>query len=117
MSRWSARTSAQARVGFLAALVTAAVVIGAVLWATQGGSSRLQLPLSHQAYAALYTGAIDGKTTSAVLKKWPKPPYQTFKSPVSKSQIDQCYEWYDKPVALYTLCFNSKGVLDNKAIG
>jgi len=68
--------------------------------------------LSHAAYAKLYNSAVLGQTTSAVLKQWPSPPYQRYHSGSGLL----CYEWWDKPVALYNLCFNGKGVLEDKAI-
>ena len=68
--------------------------------------------LSHAAYARLYRSATLGKTTTDVLSRWPKPPYQRYHSGSGLL----CYEWFDKPVALYNLCFNGKGVLEDKAI-
>lgn len=68
--------------------------------------------LSHASYARLYHAARLGKTTTAVLKQWPSPPYQRYHSGSGLL----CYEWWDKPVALYNLCFNGKGVLEDKAI-
>jgi hypothetical protein len=65
---------------------------------------------THAAYAALYKSATVRATRIDVLKKWPAPAYQTF-----RSGANTCYEWYDDPVALYTLCF-SNGVLVDKAI-
>jgi hypothetical protein len=66
---------------------------------------------SHAAYARLYEQAIVRATRISVLRKWPKPPYQTF-----RSGTRTCYEWYDDPVALYSLCFRN-GLLVDKAIG
>jgi len=67
-------------------------------------------PSRHKAFSALYNGAVVHQTHIAVLHRWPKPPYQTF-----RSGANQCYEWYDRPVALYTLCFKD-GILTDKAI-
>ena len=76
------------------------------------GSTARTGKISHAAYAKLYKSAVIGQTTSAVLKQWPNPPYQRYHSGSGL----QCYEWWDKPVALYNLCFNGKGVLEDKAI-
>jgi hypothetical protein len=113
-----ASTTTRTKIALVATIVTVAAVIGVTVWATRTGhSAGSGLPSTHQEYAELFARATAGKTTTAVLNDWPKPPYQSFSSPVSKTQIDHCYEWYDKPVALYTLCFTKAGVLDNKEIG
>jgi hypothetical protein len=65
---------------------------------------------SHSAYALLYRHAIVRTTRISVLRQWPSPPYQTF-----RSGTRTCYEWYDDPVALYSLCFRN-GILVDKAI-
>jgi hypothetical protein len=80
--------------------------------AASSGSTARTGNLSHAAYAKLYHSAVLGHTTSAVLKEWPSPPYQRYHS--GSGLV--CFEWWDKPVALYNLCFNSKGVLEDKAI-
>jgi hypothetical protein len=104
-----------------AALVLVGLAIGLPLGLTGGHGPRASgtttgstaLPrLSHAAYAELYRSATIGKTTTSVLARWPKPPYQRYHSGSGLL----CYEWFDKPVALYNLCFNSKGVLEDKAI-
>lgn len=100
-----------------AVIVLAAVGIG--VWygtsgsdsnsaATTGQSGTAQL--SHRAFALLYLGAIVHKSRVSILKKWPSPPYQQF-----TSGPQTCYEWWDKPVALYNLCFQN-GLLTTKAI-
>jgi hypothetical protein len=66
--------------------------------------------LSHRQYALLYLQAVVHKTRISVLGHWPSPPYQHY-----SSGNQTCYEWWDKPVALYNLCF-VKGVLSLKAI-
>ena len=66
--------------------------------------------LSHRPFALLYLGAIVHKSRVSILKKWPSPPYQQF-----TSGPQTCYEWWDKPVALYNLCFQN-GLLTTKAI-
>jgi hypothetical protein len=74
-------------------------------------SSQASLPvLSHRQYALLYLGAVLKKTKIGVLNQWPKPPYQHY-----HSGNEDCYEWWDKPVALYNLCFVN-GILTDKAI-
>lgn len=104
-----------------AAIVVLGLAIGLPLGLRSSGGSHstasttgtnASSKLSHAAYAHLYEAATIGKTTDAVLDKWPKPPYQRYHSGSGLL----CYEWYDKPVALYNLCFNGKGVLQDKAI-
>lgn len=67
--------------------------------------------LTDAQYVQLFTHMVVGKTTTKILSSWPKP-YQKY--------LDQfghhCYEWYDKPRALYNLCFTAKGVLVAKNI-
>jgi hypothetical protein len=77
---------------------------------TQSGSRPTGPTLSHRAYALLYLSATLKKTRIGILKQWPSPPYQHYTS----GKAD-CYEWWDKPIALYNLCF-VKGVLWTKAI-
>jgi hypothetical protein len=67
-------------------------------------------PLSHRTYALLYLSAIVKKSRIGILKEWPNPPYQHY---TAGSQI--CYEWWDKPIALYNLCFDH-GLLTDKAV-
>jgi hypothetical protein len=66
--------------------------------------------LSHRQYALLYLGAILKKTKISVLNQWPKPPYQHY-----HAGSEDCYEWWDRPIALYNLCFEN-GILTDKAI-
>jgi len=67
--------------------------------------------LTDAQYIELFAQTKVGTTTTKILSSWPKP-YQTY--------LDQfghhCYEWYDKPRALYNLCFTVKGVLVAKQI-
>jgi hypothetical protein len=74
--------------------------------ATQTGGPTL----SHRAFALLYLSATVEKTRIGVLKQWPNPPYQHY-----TAGKQECYEWWDKPIALYNLCFEN-GVLTTKAI-
>jgi hypothetical protein len=67
--------------------------------------------LTHAEYAHLYKSAVIGTTRIAVLDRWPKPPYQRYHD----GKGDLCFEWFDKPVALYNLCFKND-VLADKAI-
>jgi hypothetical protein len=104
----------------VAVIVVLGLGIGLPLGLSSSGSSSGQTltattstsHLSHDAYARLYGAATLGKTTTNVLNRWPKPPYQRYRSGSGLL----CYEWFDKPVALYNLCFNGKGVLTDKAI-
>jgi len=104
-------------------LVVVAVAAG-IYWATSGNgggetaatttaAAAASTPagtLSHRQFALLYVKAILHKTRISVLKQWPSPPYQHY-----TSGNQTCYEWWDKPVALYNLCFRN-GVLTLKAI-
>jgi hypothetical protein len=116
-----AMTSSRPQVAVFLALF---VIVGAGLGAWYGtrgsganGSSvtavRMQatMPLlSHRQYALLYLNAVISKTRISVLNNWPKPPYQHY-----RSGHEDCYEWWDKPIALYNLCFEN-GILTDKAI-
>jgi len=66
--------------------------------------------LNHVAYARLWSGTAVGTQLDTVLAKWPEP-YQTY----SDGFKNQCYEWWDKPLSLYNLCFK-KGVLVTKSL-
>jgi hypothetical protein len=101
--------------GIAAAVLIATVAVVSVVLAT-GGKKAVPTPVAvppptHTAYRRLYAAAVIGKTRISVLNQWPKPPYQRFHS--SKYL---CYEWYDKPVQLYSLCFR-RGLLEVKEIG
>jgi hypothetical protein len=90
----------------LAIVVVVAVAAGVSAWLATRGSSEPQL--THRDYAALFGSAVVHQTKIAFIKKWPKP-YQVYHD----SYQHQCYEWYDKPIALYSLCFKN-GTLVNK---
>jgi hypothetical protein len=96
-----------------AAVVVVGLAIGLPLGLGSGGGKKAPkaAPLSHAAYAQLYQAAVLQQTTIGVLARWPKPPYQSYRD----GRGDQCFEWYDKPVALYNLCFRH-GLLVDKAI-
>jgi hypothetical protein len=89
-----------------AVVVIVALAVGLTLWLT---SDDEQTPLSHEAYAQLYDRAVLQQTRIAVIDDWPKPPYQDFHD----NAQNRCFEWWDKPVALYTLCFKN-GLLASK---
>jgi hypothetical protein len=110
-------------VGLAVFVVVVGAVIGGIVLATSGGGKRAPATatttaaarthpahLSHRELALLYTGAVLYKTRISVLAQWPTPPYQHY---ISGKQ--DCYEWWDKPIALYNLCFRN-GVLTTKAI-
>lgn len=114
-------TSSRLVLFVLGAIVVVAAGVG--IWYATGGSGGSGGPvataattqastpaLSHRQYALLYLGAILHKTHISVLDKWPKPAYQHY-----RSGSQDCYEWWDKPIALYNLCFEN-GVLTIKAI-
>ena len=98
-------------VGLVAAAVVVGLAIGLPLGLGGGKTAPKVTGLSHTAYAQLYQAAVLRQTTISVLGRWPKPAYQSYRD----GRGDQCFEWYDKPVALYNLCFRH-GLLVDKAI-
>jgi hypothetical protein len=74
---------------------------------SSGGSTP---QLNHVAYARLWIKTSLGSRQDVVLPEWPKP-YQTY----SDGTKNECYEWWDRPLSLYNLCFK-KGVLVAKSI-
>jgi hypothetical protein len=92
----------------VAALAVVALAVGLTLAFT--GGSKEPPPPSHQAYAALFADTQIQITKISVLKNWPKP-YQIYHD----SYRHNCYEWWDKGAALYSLCFKN-GTLVNKDI-
>ena len=46
-----------------------------------------------------------------MLARWPKKPYQHYVDNLK----DECFEWQDKPLYLYNLCFKG-GVLRSKEL-
>jgi hypothetical protein len=91
----------------LAAVVVVAVAAGLAVWLTTGNDDNGP-QLTHRDYAALFGSAVVHQTKISFLERWPKP-YQTYHD----SYKHQCYEWWDKPIALYSLCFKD-GTLVNK---
>ncbi len=99
-------------------ILVAVAVIAFVVWdATRGNSNHATTTtgtstpqLSEVAYGLLFNAAVVHKTRINVLSQWPKPPYQTY-----TSGPETCFEWWDKPVALYNLCFLN-GLLVDKSI-
>jgi hypothetical protein len=83
---------------------------GAAHSATTSSTAAGTPTLSHRTYALLYLGAIVKKSRIGILKQWPNPPYQHY-----TSGVESCYEWWDKPIALYNLCFEN-GLLTDKAV-
>jgi hypothetical protein len=62
------------------------------------------------AYARLWSGTQIGSSMTTVLARWPKP-YQKY----ADGSQQQCFEWWDKPIYLYNLCFKNE-VLVSKDI-
>jgi hypothetical protein len=101
------------------AAVVVAVVLAVVL--TGGGGSggggtteagrADSTQLSHAEYARLWTATRVGEARSKVLARWPEEPYQHY----SDNLKDECFEWLDKPIYLYNLCFRD-GVLRSKSV-
>jgi hypothetical protein len=61
----------------------------------------------------MYEQAVVHKSPAGpTIAEWPKPT----QGPFTQGSNDTCYEWYDKPIAIYSLCFKN-GVLADKAIG
>ncbi len=75
-------------------------------------SSSASTTVSHKEYAQLFASATIAQTKITVLNQWPKP-YQIYHD----GFFHRCYEWYDKPLFLYNLCFDrSTGLLVNKEL-
>ena len=76
------------------------------------GSSTSDHPdsLSHSGYAKLWEEAVAGRSTTRILTEWP-PPYQHY----TDGNANDCYEWDDRPVRLYNLCFKHK-ILVSKSL-
>jgi hypothetical protein len=83
----------------MAAVLIVALAAGIALSRPMGGGGSKKV--SHAAYMQMYTAAVPGKTENSILDQWPKPPYQSYHDNFN----DHCYQWIDKPVALYNLCF------------
>jgi hypothetical protein len=92
-----------------AVLVIVALAVGLTVWLTSGDDKSPQP--SHQEYAKLFANALLRQTKISYLDKWPEP-YQVYHD----SYQHRCYEWWDKPILLYSLCFGNNGVLVNKDI-
>ena len=83
----------------IAGLAAGGLAVGLTLWLTRGGAKP---PPSHEEYALLFRTAARRQSQSAVLKRWPEP-YNTYHD----GGGNRCYEWFDKGVALYNLCFKN----------
>jgi hypothetical protein len=91
--------------------VSAVVLVGVVVALVVGlGGGSSKPALTHVAFARLWTRTVIGTPRNTVLSSWPKP-YQTYPDGFR----NQCFEWWDKPLSLYNLCFH-KGVLVTKSI-
>jgi|SRR5579862_8317269 len=92
-----------------AVVVVAGLAAGLTVALTSSGASTT---VSHKEYAQLFAVATVSQTKITVLNQWPKP-YQIYHD----GFMHRCYEWYDKPLFLYNLCFDrSTGVLVNKEL-
>ena len=92
------------------AVLVVALVVGVTVALTTGGTAAK--PVTHQQYAQLFANAEIQRTKLRVLSTWPKP-YQTYHD----AYLNRCYEWWDNPIAIYSLCFDRKsGTLVNKDI-
>jgi hypothetical protein len=96
-------------IGISGGVVAVAVVVAVLAISLSGGSSKPP-GLTHLAYARLWTRTVIGTPRTTVLANWPKP-YQTYPDGFK----NQCFEWWDKPLSLYNLCFR-RGVLVTKSI-
>ena len=107
------RRRVSSRLVAVSAVAAAAIGIGIGFWISSGGSTSSAdragsgTPVG---YGGLWQQAVAGKTRIDVLSQWPKP-YQHY----SDGTADDCYEWYQKPVKLYNLCFKN-GVLASKSL-
>jgi hypothetical protein len=79
---------------------------------SSGSSPKSDRPssLTHLGYATLWQETVAGHTKITILNKWPKP-YQHY----SDGTGNDCYEWDDKPLRLYNLCFKN-GLLVSKSL-
>ena len=96
-----------------AAAIAAAIglAVGLTLVFTSSGGKTTPTA-THQEYAELFANATVLHTKIAVLDKWPRP-YQIYHD----AYFHRCYEWWDKPLFLYNLCFDrNSGVLVNKEL-
>ena len=89
-------------------IVLAGLAAGLAIGLSTSGSTP---PLSHVAYARLWVRTTIGSPRAEVLSDWPKHPYQSYLDGFQ----NQCFEWWDKPLNLYNLCFR-KGILITKSI-
>jgi hypothetical protein len=97
----------------VAAVAVAALGIGIGLWISSGGSTSSADRAgsgSPVGYGGLWQKAVVGKTRIDVLSLWPKP-YQHY----SDGTANDCYEWNQRSVKLYNLCFKN-GVLASKSL-
>jgi hypothetical protein len=97
---------------WIIAIVAVVVIAGASVALAVGLSGGGSTPtLTHVAFARLYTETAIGDSRTKVMSEWPKKPYQTY----SDGFKNQCFEWWDRPLSLYNLCFR-KGVLVTKSL-
>jgi hypothetical protein len=91
--------------------VAAAAAVALTITLTGGGGQNEpgSGQLSHAEFARLWQETHVGESREAVLARWPKPAYQHY----TDNLKDDCFEWSDKPVYLYNLCFFG-GVLRSK---
>ena len=94
-------------------LSSPAVIVALAAGVASGcGGSNGSPAATHRAYAELFANATVLQTRISVLAKWPKP-YQVYHD----AYFHRCYEWWDKPLFLYNLCFDrTTGVLVNKEL-
>ena len=93
----------------MGAVLAVALVAGLTVWLTDGSKPKT---LDHVGYARLWTRTSIGTRMNVVLGQWPKP-YQVYHD----GYMHRCYEWWDKPLFLYNLCFDrSNGLLVNKEL-
>ncbi len=106
------------------AVVLVVAAVAAFVLATTGGDEGRNTAgrsgvLPDESYALLWAGTRVGQSETAVLARWPKPPYQHY----GDGLAEDCYEWEDQaagpgnqqPAHLYNLCFKD-GVLRLKTV-
>ena len=91
-------------------IAVALALVGWLVASRDNSASDRLASLSHSGYAQLWQQAVAGHSTTQILNDWPKP-YQHY----SDGSGNDCYEWDDKPVRLYNLCFKH-GVLVSKSL-
>ena len=104
------RTRAKIIGGVIAVLVVVGIVLTGADLLSSSARTPSAITFDHMRYVRSFDSTTIGKTRISLLVQWPKP-YQSYHDQSGHS----CFEWWDKPLNLYNLCFR-KGVLITKSI-